>query len=293
MSPARALVVAIVVACAACRATGTFACATTDQCQGGRCEATGFCSFDDTACPSGYRYDPYAGGGFAGQCVPLGAADAGIDGPKLDGSGGTPFCDATDANLVACYEFENTVADASSHHNNPTIMINVSYGAGQVGRALLVSPTTEVDVPDSSSFNVSALTIEAWIDPAAIPTGTARAGILDCQNRYGFFLHPNGDLICTAGGSVTAAANVQPNRWTHVACTNDGASLRIYVNGSLAAMAAAGPPATGGVDGITLGGNNPPGGGDPLDGALDELRLFSVARSATQICTAAGRTTCP
>jgi hypothetical protein len=45
----------------------------------GQCEVTGHCSISDPTCPSGRRYDPDAGGGFAGQCVNDGV-DGGADG---------------------------------------------------------------------------------------------------------------------------------------------------------------------------------------------------------------------
>lgn len=277
---------------AGCRAAGTFQCQTADQCRGAgpsRCEPTGFCSFVDPGCSSGSRYDRYAGNDLSSQCVPT--TTPVVDAPRLDGTSPPPFCDPGDPTLIACYELEDTLADGSVHHLDPNVAINASFAAGKVGRALVVSPTTEVDVAESALFGTSAMTIEAWIDPVALPTAGKRAGILDCDGRYGFFLHPNGDLQCT---TVTATAVVQAARWTHVACTNDGATARIYVDGSVVATAAATPlPLTGSQSGITLGGNNPPGGGDPLNGALDQVRLFKVARTPAQLCAAAGRTTCP
>lgn len=39
------------------------------QCDGGYCEASGYCSFDDADCDSGRRYGPLAGGGLGGKCV--------------------------------------------------------------------------------------------------------------------------------------------------------------------------------------------------------------------------------
>jgi len=39
-------------------------------------------------------------------------------------------------------------------------------------------------------------------------------------------------------------------------------------------------------DGLTLGMNSP--SGDQFDGALDSIRIYRVARAATQICRAAG-----
>lgn len=55
-----------------------FRCTASTACVGaagqGTCEATGWCSFADGACPSGRRYGQFAGDALGGQCV--GAADA-------------------------------------------------------------------------------------------------------------------------------------------------------------------------------------------------------------------------
>ncbi len=200
------------------------------------------------------------------------------------------YCDSSDPTLVACYEFENALTDGSVHHLDPDVHTGVSYGPGNVGQALVIGQATEVDVAENSAFGVAALTIEAWIDPTQLPPN--RGGILDCDGRYGFFLYANGQLDCIAGGIVTAGP-ITPGRWTHVACTSDGSTTTIYIDGKVASTTAAGPISlTGSQTGITLGGNNPPGGGDPLVGSLDELRLFSAARTAAQVCADSGLTTC-
>lgn len=201
-----------------------------------------------------------------------------------------PFCDPTDTQLVACYRFENNLTDDSSHHNNGTA--TETYATGKAGKAVVVGTSNGIDIADSASFDVSDLTIEAWISPSTIPTGTNRAGILDCDGQYGFFLHPNGDLICTAGSSVTAQAQIQANHWTHVACTHANNTVSIYADGQLITSGAATALPTGSTSGITLGGNNPANGGSPLDGMLDQVRLFGVGRTAQQICADAGKTDC-
>lgn len=71
----------LVLLVAGCRVTGTFTCTSDQQCRNGdttgSCQPNGACSFGDTSCPSGQRYDPSAGA-LAGTCVaPLG--DAGVD----------------------------------------------------------------------------------------------------------------------------------------------------------------------------------------------------------------------
>jgi hypothetical protein len=68
----------------ACGGTATFDCATSSQCRNGTasgvCEPNGFCSFSDTACASGSRYDPSAGDDLGGQCVPAPELDSDGDG---------------------------------------------------------------------------------------------------------------------------------------------------------------------------------------------------------------------
>lgn len=71
--------VAIVVLVAGCRYQGSFVCETNDQCgASGTCQPTHYCSFGDSSCPSGQKYDDTAAG-HAGQCVDELPADAAVD----------------------------------------------------------------------------------------------------------------------------------------------------------------------------------------------------------------------
>ncbi|MEO8554833.1 MAG: thrombospondin type 3 repeat-containing protein [Kofleriaceae bacterium] len=69
---------------AACSGAATFPCATADQCRRagvvGSCETTGFCSFADSACATGWRYDSSAGDGLGGACVDASTVDSDDDG---------------------------------------------------------------------------------------------------------------------------------------------------------------------------------------------------------------------
>jgi hypothetical protein len=70
----------------ACAMPGAFECQSDDQChhgsRSGRCESSGWCSFPDTTCESGYKFGAHAGDGLAGACVdePLGSS-GGSTGP--------------------------------------------------------------------------------------------------------------------------------------------------------------------------------------------------------------------
>ena len=163
-------------------------------------------------------------------------------------------------------------------------MTNVTFVTGKRGMALQSDAASAIDVADSALFDVAALTIEAWIHPTQLPAAGQRMGIIDADGQYGFFLHESGRLQCTAGGSSSQVeANVPANQWTHVACTYDGANRRIYVNGGLISETTGSAINTGGTTGITIAGNNPPGGGSRLVGMIDQVRLWSRALTDAEI----------
>src|SRR5258705_13110740 len=87
---------ACLVLASGCANRDPYPCASSDQCLNGAvvgvCEATGFCSFPDTDCPGGRRYDPYAGAGLGGTCVsPCGLLGAACC-PSAPACGGNTFC---------------------------------------------------------------------------------------------------------------------------------------------------------------------------------------------------------
>ncbi|MEM6994910.1 MAG: hypothetical protein AAF721_30640 [Myxococcota bacterium] len=73
----------------ACLQLGAYVCASNDACRSdgdqGVCQPSRYCSFADTTCDSGQRYDEFAGDGLADDCVP--EEDPSTTGP--DGSAGS------------------------------------------------------------------------------------------------------------------------------------------------------------------------------------------------------------
>ena len=92
------------------------------------------------------------------------------------------------------------------------------------------------------------------------------------------FVEPGGALRCLdLGASVTESGALTVGTWTHVAYTHDG-QRRVTAPG--AALE------TGNDTGTSIGGNSP--SGDPFVGRIDELRIWNRARTAAEVCAAAG-----
>ena len=305
----------VVAACAALTALagcspfggGTFACSDSTQCSpGGTCEPNFLCSFPDAECASGRRYGN-AAGELSGTCVgdepmPPDAPEPTADAPP-DAMPGAPdarppdamppalFCDPADTTLRLCLAFEGNATDGSSFGNDPATA-SLTFVTGQVGMAVRLDGASRIDVPEVMSLDIAHLTMEAWINPSQIPA-TGRFGIADDNGEWGFFLQPGGIVRCTPAPAISTVGVITQNTWTHVACTHDGTTLAIWINGSMAAsVAATGNIGTGGTNGTSIGGDSPPPN-DRFIGMMDQVRVFSEARSAAQICAAAGMTTCP
>ena len=143
--------------------------------------------------------------------------------------------------------------------NDGTLQGGVTFVSGEVGRAFHFDGTGAVTIPDRSSLNVSAITIEGWIKPEfsgrpriTCDTDTLLAKVgADLQSGYavgvshdptciffgesgpeadgtlafGVFL-PDGYQVVHSTGQVP-----DDGAYHHVAATYDGSALRVYIDG--------------------------------------------------------------
>lgn len=198
------------------------------------------------------------------------------------------FCDSAGGDLIACFELEGSVQDGSLNAIATTTNA-VTFVSGKLGMAARIGATSTISIPENSLLDPTAITIEAWINPSQLPAAGTRAGIADNNGQYGFFLQPGGALQCIG---LTATANIAANVWTHVACTYDG-TTRLYAGGIQVGATAGGGGnlGSGGTTGTSIAGDNP--SGSPLNGDIDQLRIFKRARTAAEICAAADLAVCP
>ena len=115
---------------------------------------------------------------------------------------------------VAAYAFDegsgSTVADASGNGNNGTVA-NATWVAGKYGGALSFNgSSSRVTIPDSASLHLtSAMTLEAWVDPA---TTTAAWRDVIYKGNDNYYLEGTSDQSGRPGGGGTFGTHLSAPR---------------------------------------------------------------------------------
>lgn len=229
-------------------------------------------------------------GGEAG----MGGAGGGNNSGGSGGAGGMPtseFCDNSLDSLLACFRFENPIADESGKLNTVT-MFGLSQKTGKDGLAGNFQPgaSSYLRIDDAPHWDVQDFTVEAWIYVRNYPVSPERMGIFDSDGRYGFFVLPTDVVNCSRGPSNVKWTGLQLNTWTHVTCALGSGNLSLYINGSKVAEAGGATAPDPGAGMNAIGGNAP--SGNTMDGMIDNFRVWNVRRTDEQICKAAGSSGC-
>ena len=195
--------------------------------------------------------------------------------------------------LIAAYGFAegsgSTVADVSGNNNTGTISGATWTTAGRFGGALLFNGTNAVvTVPNAVSLQLTTgMTLEAWVYPTVTPTGW-RAVIDKNVDRYYLMASSTPNNRPSVGGTWTggktnlAAPTALPiNTWTHLATTFDGATVRLFVNGTQVASRAEPTPLTSSTATLQIGGNAY--SDEFFAGRIDEVRIYNRALTVGEI----------
>ncbi|MDB6068429.1 MAG: hypothetical protein JWR26_4637 [Pedosphaera sp.] len=168
------------------------------------------------------------------------------------------------------------------------------YTIGPVGGTALSFNGTNsyVSIPPFNPSPTNMLSVEAWIKPFSL-TNAYYSPILAQKEIYGsmnFLAFENHGTILafglvTVGGYQELQIPINPSdfdgSWHHIAATYDGATKRVFVDGLLVGSA----PQSGSLSFFQVYANRI--GGDGLssffNGQIDEVRYWSVARSAADI----------
>jgi carboxyl-terminal processing protease len=175
-------------------------------------------------------------------------------------------------------------------------------GASTNGALMLNGKTSYLEVPDSLALHSisNALTLELWFNARSFsPPGGEVVTLLRKNIEAGqenFFLRfrtrdRQTEVEFSPGsqiGTFRTPVQFRTNSWYHLAATYDGTNGRVFVNG--ASLSTATRLGVISIDSskLMVGRGDPNySSGEFFAGALDEIRIWNVARSQTQIQAAA------
>ena len=185
--------------------------------------------------------------------------------PTISAGGATTFCNGGSVLLTA----GNTTGNVRSGN-----ALTFSKGSSQY-----------VSVPHSASLNLPAFTMEAWVNYSG-----ENITIID-KGNYNFLwslnANNNGNKMGFYNNSNFlwnySTAAVAQNTWTHVAITLSGGTLTFYINGVASGTASVGSSTADNIE-MNIGRQQPSlCRCNHFNGTMDELRIWNVARSQSDI----------
>lgn len=183
--------------------------------------------------------------------------------------------------------------------------VTLSASSGTKGNALDFSGAYGYygSVPNSADISLagsSAFTVEAWVYPRENKHQNILFHALGCSSWHNWTLGIGGFeygnewnpkkwffSFLTGNGSginhIWSNDTVVTNQWSHVAVSYDGSNLRMYVNGTLIATRAASGTPWNSPERLYFGFDPGCGGRIPMNGKLDEVRIWNKTRSTAEI----------
>lgn len=203
------------------------------------------------------------------------------------------------ADPVTAYAFNEgsgtTATDSITGGGSLSLPSSSWTASGKTGSAASFDATSTsfAQRPDAPGLDLTtAGTIEVWYKPASI--GTKWHSIVakgdgvnnDATRNYAMEIDNSGYVVCilgngTASIAAKSSAALTAGQFYHLACTWNGASLAIFIDGNQSGSVS---------QSITPAGNASPlyvgqfgGGFDLANGIVDDLRIYSTALSIENI----------
>jgi len=209
-----------------------------------------------------------------------------------------PAALADPSGLVAAYGFEEasgtTATDSSGSANTGTLAGPARSASGRFGAALSFDGVNDlVNVADLASLDLTVgMTLEAWVRPGG--GGWRTALLKERPGGLAYALYsssdtnrPMAEIAASSGGETRGTAGLPASTWSHLASTYDGATLRLYVNGTqVSSRAVSGAIALSSGE-LRIGGNTI--WGEYFNGLIDEVRVYNRALTAGEVQLDMGR----
>ena len=193
--------------------------------------------------------------------------------------------------LVAEFKMAGDLHDATDYKND-----GINHGSvpaasrfGLANNAIAFNGAEGVEVPNSPAYNTPNTTISFWVNVKELP-GTGEYYILShggWQERWKISLPAHGKPVFTTNyatgiSDMDSGTPLTVNTWTHVVMVHDGAKDIIYFDGvKVNEKAVVGALNATKYD-LAFGYNNIDNG-NYFKGSLDDVQLYNLALSATEV----------
>ena len=192
---------------------------------------------------------------------------------------------ADDPELAAHYSFdEGTGAvahDRSGNGNDGTITAAEWVRSGDGYALAFNGKDSVVDCGNAPALDITdAITVSAWVNPAALPTLPSEWIIVGKQqDYYALCYYMTGACWWyTSGGDNACQSPVSVGQWHHLAGTFDGRTMALYVDGELMLAKPTKYPAIKSRSALSLY-----IGPAPFSGMIDEVKVYRRALDAAEI----------
>jgi hypothetical protein len=205
------------------------------------------------------------------------------------------------AGPVAAYSFdegEGTSAEDVTGNGHTATIEGATWTKGKYGSALKFSSEGDkVTIPGSEDlqFTEEGFTLEAWVKPSDTheysPIFTQEdEAAAEGEERYAYTLMARGGAVPTAWireagvehgyEGIYGTESMPVNAWSHLALTDDGAKIRLYIDGELIRTAPS-PPISHSEGALQIGGEML--FGNQFYGKIDEVRIYNRPLEGTEV----------
>lgn len=146
----------------------------------------------------------------------------------------------------------------------------------------------------NDAYDITAGTIQAWIKTSSLPSITGHSyGIITTANNtalQGFYLviGSSDDKVAAAFGAganeVKSTVAISNSTYTHVAFAWDTNGKDLIINGVSVSTSGVAATLTAGNANLYIGADTS-GAGRYFDGLIDDVRIYNVKRTATQVAS--------
>ena len=197
------------------------------------------------------------------------------------------FFPAVDGNTVGLWRFSegngSAVHDFSGYGNDGSAM-NLGWAQGKFGWSGVFNGTnTVINAGTSDLFNFTQFTAEAWvyINIHQGETSILRKEASDTSLIYDVIMDAHKVVLRLNGNSCNVEGNteLQTGRWYFMAWTYDGATAKVYLNGSLDGSNYCGNALRTGYTPLYIGADGR-SNNKYLNGSLQLVRMSNIARDS-------------